>query len=160
MQLCLLRKWGAGIIRGMRHDSRLSRMLHVLIHMDSLDAPATSETIAAMLGTNPVVVRRTMAGLREQGYVQSGKGHGGGWMLARPLAEITLLDIHHALGDPPVFALGTTDEHADCLVERAVNAALGDAMREAERMLLDRFGSVTLADLAKTVKAQPRKRKG
>lgn len=29
-----------------------------------------------MLGTNPVVVRRTMAGLREAGYVKSEKGHG------------------------------------------------------------------------------------
>ncbi|GGY09088.1 Rrf2 family transcriptional regulator [Pseudoduganella dura] len=125
--------------------------------MDSLDAPATSETIAGMLNTNPVVVRRTMAGLREHGYVQSGKGHGGGWALARPLAEVTLLDIHHALGDPPVFALGTTGEHADCLVERAVNAELGDAMREAERLLLERFGRVTLADLAKTVKLQAAK---
>jgi DNA-binding IscR family transcriptional regulator len=76
----------------------------------------------------------------------------GGWALARPLERITLLDIHHALGDPSVFALGTTDEHADCLVERAVNAELGEAMREAERILLDRFGRVTLADLAKTVK--------
>lgn len=129
-------------------------MLHVLIHMDGLDAPATSETIAAMLNTNPVVVRRTMAGLREAGYVQSGKGHGGGWMLARPLADITLLDIHRALGDPPVFALGTTDEHADCLVERAVNATLGDAMREAETLLLERFGRVTLADLARNVQAR------
>jgi DNA-binding IscR family transcriptional regulator len=137
----------------MRHDSRLSRMLHVLIHMDGLKTPATSDTIAAMLDTNPVVVRRTMAGLRERGYVKSGKGHGGGWTLARPLAAITLLDIHHALGDPPVFALGTTDEHADCLVERAVSATLGDAMREAERMLLDRFGRVTLADLAARVQA-------
>lgn len=143
----------------MRHDSRLSRMLHVLIHMDSLDAPATSDTIAGMLNTNPVVVRRTMAGLREHGYVQSGKGHGGGWMLARPLDAITLLDIHHALGDPPVFALGTTDEHADCLVERAVNATLGDALRAAEAMLLERFGSVTLADLARKVEALPRQRK-
>ncbi|MBB3220618.1 Rrf2 family transcriptional regulator [Pseudoduganella umbonata] len=141
----------------MRHDSRLSRMLHVLIHMDSLDAPATSETIAAMLGTNPVVVRRTMAGLREQGYVQSGKGHGGGWLLTRPLDRITLLDIHRALGEPPVFAIGTTDEHANCLVERAVNAELGDAMREAERILLERFGSVTLADLARGVKKKTAK---
>jgi DNA-binding IscR family transcriptional regulator len=129
-------------------------MLHVLIHMDALDAPATSETIAAMLNTNPVVVRRTMAGLREHGYVQSGKGHGGGWLLARPLKTITLLDIHHALGDPPVFALGTTDEHADCLVERAVNATLGDAMRAAQALLLERFGQVTLADLAASAHAR------
>jgi DNA-binding IscR family transcriptional regulator len=45
-----------------RNDSRLSRMLHVLLHMARHDAPMTSETIAKMLGTNPVVVRRTMAG--------------------------------------------------------------------------------------------------
>lgn len=139
-------------------------MLHVLVHMERHDGPATSETIAQMLQTNPVVVRRTMAGLRRHGYVQSGKGHGGGWMLARPLAEITLLDIHHALGAPSVFAMGTTDEHADCLIERAVNATLGDAMRDAEALLLERFGSVTLADLAQSVQAvqatpAPRRRK-
>ncbi len=45
------------------------------------------DTIAQMLGTNPVVVRRTMALLKEQGYVSSEKGHRGGWKLARPLAE-------------------------------------------------------------------------
>ncbi|MBU2412232.1 MAG: Rrf2 family transcriptional regulator, partial [Gammaproteobacteria bacterium] len=81
----------------MRKDSRLSRMLHVLIHMNQLDAPATSEKIASMLNTNPVVVRRTMAGLRDKGYVTSVKGHGGGWSLAMALSDITLLDIHNAL---------------------------------------------------------------
>ena len=68
----------------MRQDSRLSRMLHVLIHMDRHDGALTSEVIAAMLNTNPVVIRRTMAGLRDAGYVRSEKGHGGGWRLARP----------------------------------------------------------------------------
>ena len=40
----------------MRNDSRLSRMLHVLIHMDRHEHSATSEMIAKMLNTNPVVV--------------------------------------------------------------------------------------------------------
>ncbi len=133
----------------MRHDSRLSRMLHVLIHMDRMEGSATSETIAGMLNTNPVVVRRTMAGLREKGYVTSGKGHGGGWTLARPLSEMTLLDIYEAIGQPPVFAVGLSTDRPDCLVEKAVNAALSDAFEEAERLLLRRFGDVTLADIAK-----------
>jgi len=30
-------------------------------------------------GTNPVVVRRTMVLLKEQGFVTSEKGHQGGW---------------------------------------------------------------------------------
>ena len=60
-------------------DARLSRMLHILIHMDRLDGPMTSELAAQMLRTNPVVVRRTMGLLKEQGFVTLEKGHQGGW---------------------------------------------------------------------------------
>jgi len=123
-------------------------MLHVLIHMDRHASAATSETIATMLNTNPVVVRRTMAGLRDRGYVRSEKGHGGGWTLARPLSEMTLLDIYEAVGGPPVFAVGPASDRPDCLVEQAVNAALSDAFEEAEKLLLKRFSAVTLADIA------------
>ena len=130
-------------------------MLHVLIHMDAHAGRATSDTIARMLSTNPVVVRRTLAGLRDEGSVQSEKGHGGGWVLARPLAAITLLDIHRALGSPSVFAIGASNDHAECLVEQAVNAELGEALGEAEALLLARFGRVTLADLARSVNARP-----
>lgn len=133
----------------MRRDSRLSRMLHVLLHMERHDGPTTSEAIAEMLGTNPVVVRRTMAGLRDQGYVRSEKGHGGGWTLARDLAEITLLDVYRAVGEPQLFAIGPSTEHPECLVEQAVDAAMGDAMHAAEALLLERFGDVTLGDLAR-----------
>ncbi|MBB3354304.1 Rrf2 family transcriptional regulator [Rhizobium lentis] len=131
----------------MRNDSRLSRMLHVLIHMDRHEHAATSEVIAKMLNTNPVVVRRTMAGLRDQGYVRSEKGHGGGWTLVRPLSEITLLDVYNALGDPHLFAIGPADDQPKCLVEQAVNSALADAMKEAEALLLRRLGSVTLEEI-------------
>jgi DNA-binding IscR family transcriptional regulator len=51
----------------MRKDSRLSRTLHVLLHMARLDHALTSEVIARMFDTNPVVVRRMMAGLRNRG---------------------------------------------------------------------------------------------
>ncbi len=132
----------------MRPDSRLSRMLHVLIHLAEADGRATSDEIAAMLGTNPVVVRRTMAGLRDHGYVRSEKGHGGGWSLATPLADISLLDIHAALGSPAPFAFGLANDDPDCLVEKAVNAHLSDAMADAEALLRSRLAAVTLADIA------------
>ncbi len=133
----------------MRQDTRLSRVLHVLIHMEKHEKPATSDAIAAMLQTNPVVVRRTMAGLRDAGYVTSEKGHGGGWVLARPLAEITLLDIHKALGNPDMFSIGLSGDNPACVIEQSVNVALADAMTEAQALLLSRFGKITLADLAR-----------
>ncbi|MGO7223660.1 transcriptional regulator, partial [Rhizobium ruizarguesonis] len=38
----------------MRNDSRLSRMLHELIHMDKHQHTATTDMIAKILNTNPV----------------------------------------------------------------------------------------------------------
>ena len=133
----------------MRQDSRLSRMLHVLIHMGRHDGPMTSEMIAQMLDANPVVIRRTMAGLRDEGYVTSVKGHGGGWTLARPLGELTLLDIYHAVGEPSIFAVGPAYDMPGCVIEQAVNGTLKDVLNEAEQLLRKRFAGVTLADVAK-----------
>ena len=62
----------------MRRDSKLSSILHVLLHMAQANRPFTSEELSSFLDTNPVLVRRVLAGLRERGYVGSGKGHGGG----------------------------------------------------------------------------------
>lgn len=132
----------------MRNDGRLSRMLHVLLHMARHDGPMTSETIARMLGTNAVVVRRTMAGLRDAGYVRSEKGHGGGWVIAADLARVSLLDVHRAVGGPRIFAIGIEPSGSPCAVEQLVNAALDEALNEAEALLIARLGAVSLAQLA------------
>lgn len=137
----------------MRQDGKLSRMLHVLIHMGRHDGAITSDMIASMLDANPVVIRRTMAGLREQGYVHSVKGHGGGWTLARPLSELTLLDIHRAVGDPSIFAVGPAYDMPGCPIEAAVNATLEGVFADAKRLLMERFAGVTLADIASTFPA-------
>jgi DNA-binding IscR family transcriptional regulator len=134
----------------MRNDGRLSRMLHVLIHMARHDGPMTSETIAQMLGTNPVLIRRTMAGLRDAGYVRSEKGHGGGWTIAADLDAVTLLDVHRAVGGPRLFAIGIEDPEPGCQVANVVNGALSNALQEAERSLIARLGSISLAALVRT----------
>lgn len=131
----------------MRHDGRLSRMLHVLLHMEEQQRPMTSEEIAGMLGTNPALVRRTLAGLREGGHVVSERGHGGGWMLGRPLADMTLRDVYDAVGAPDVFALGLADDRPQCLVEQAVNTALRQSLDEARALLLQRFAEIRVSDL-------------
>lgn len=132
----------------MRRDTRLSRTLHVLIHMADQDAPVTSDAIAKMLGTQAPGVRRMMGGLRETGIVSSSKGHGGGWNLVKPLAEITMLDIYQALGEPALFALGPARDAPTCLVEKAVDARLGDAFARAAERLRDELRATTLAEIA------------
>jgi DNA-binding IscR family transcriptional regulator len=132
----------------MRRDSRLSSVLHTLLHIAEQRAPVTSEVLAKVMNTNPVVVRRTMAGLREQGYVRSEKGHGGGWVLGCDLSQVTLRDIFVALGSPSLLGIGNRTESPGCLVEQAVNAVLNDAFDDAEALLLKRLENVTLATLS------------
>ena len=132
----------------MKADSRLSVTLHVLLHMAERDKPMTSAELAAHMDTNPVVVRRTMAGLRNRGFVRSEKGHGGGWEIACDLAHVTLKDIYDALGAPTLLAVGINLEHPACLVEQAVNRSLTSAFRDAEALLIARLADVTLAELA------------
>lgn len=132
----------------MKRDSRLSGVLHVLLHLAEQDGPVTSEVLARAMATNPVVIRRVMAGLRDQGHVRSEKGHGGGWSIACDLSQVTLRDIYDALGSPALLALGNRTEAPGCLVEQAVNAALDQAFADAEALLLARLGEVTLAMLS------------
>lgn len=132
----------------MRQDSRLSGVLHVLLHMAEQSGPVTSEVLAKAMNTNPVVIRRIMAGLRDQGYIRSEKGHGGGWTLACDLSEVTLRDIHTVLGCPSLLAIGNRTGSPSCLVEQAVNAALNQAFQQAEAMLLSSLGEVTLVRLS------------
>jgi Rrf2 family protein len=131
----------------MNTDKRLCDVLHVLLHLAQADGPLTSDVLAEALGTNAAVFRRTMAGLRETGYVDSVKGPGGGWALARPLKEISLADVYSALDRPNLFAIGRRSEKPDCLIERRVNAVLADTMEEAEELLLRRFSGITLDEL-------------
>ncbi len=131
----------------MRKDSRISDVLHVLLHMADRNEPVSSAFLAQMMRTHPVVVRRTLGGLRQNGLVGSMKGRTGGWVLTCELSLITLLDIYRAVGGPALFAIGPRSESSQCLVEKAVNEALNGAIKESEKILLQQFGQITLQSL-------------
>lgn len=133
----------------MKRDSRLSSALHALLHMTEHEGPVTSEYLSRCLRTNPVVIRRTMGFLREAGIVTSDRGHAGGWRISADLSIISLHQLHTALGEPAIFAIGHRNDAPECLVEQTVNAALDDAFATAEALLMERLGEITLAALGK-----------
>lgn len=136
----------------MKRSSRFSVALHVLVHLaERPGEPATSEHLAACVRTNPVVVRRTLAGLRQAGLVASAAGHRGGWTLARDAGDITLRDVYAALGERMLFAIELGEGNPDCRVQRAVSGTLDDFLHEAEALLAARLARLTLADVAAQV---------
>lgn len=111
----------------------------------------TSDALAHRMSTDPAVVRRTMAGLRNAGIVRSEKGHGGGWSLERALENVTMRDVYEALGITDVFTIGTRTESPGCFVEQTVNRAMKGALDTSESVLLQQLGGVTLAAIAAEV---------
>jgi DNA-binding IscR family transcriptional regulator len=119
--------------------------------MAEAGVPVTSDELASRMSTDPAVVRRTMAGLRDAGIVRSQKGHGGGWSLERALDEVTMRDVHEALGITDLFTIAIRTESPGCFVEQTVNRAMKDALEAAERVLLQQLGDVKLAAIAAEV---------
>jgi len=138
----------------MRVDYRLARMLHVLTHLYGRSVPASSEELATMLDTNPVLVRRMMAGLRSAGYVSSTAGRSGGWTLQVDPASITVLDVYQALEEPVIFAIGASNDHPGCAAERAITDALEVALAQAAGALLREFGNARLVDFIRVAPPQ------
>lgn len=135
----------------MQRDTRLARLLHILIHMHLRGGASTSETIALMLHTNPVLVRRTMAALRESGYVKSTGGPGGGWVLACDLNDLTVRDVYDAIGHTAPFVIGLADDNRTCPVEAAVNHHIDEVLGSAENTFLQLLGEKRLSEIAHNV---------
>jgi len=140
----------------MPRSTRFSVALHVLTHLVDDPEPQTSEHLAACVKTNPVVIRRTLAGLRDAGLVVSLTGTGGGWMLGRDAADITLRDVYAALGERLLHGIdvaGSDAPRGGCLIQRSVAGALDEFLDDAEALLADRLDRITLANLATQVRA-------
>ena len=136
----------------MNFDSRLSSALHLLLHLMEHEEAIPSERLASALSSNPVVVRRTMAGLRDAGLVISEKGHGGGWKISCDPNQTTLLNVYQALGSPTLFAMGNRSDQPTCHIEQAVNTALDEAFQKAESLITARLTTLTLAALVALTK--------
>ncbi|WP_306004392.1 Rrf2 family transcriptional regulator [Aquicoccus porphyridii] len=133
----------------MTPDLRFPRVLHVLIHLSLRDRVMSSAEIAKMLTTNPVVVRRMLAGLRDNGLIEATKGRSGGWRAAKPLDDMSMRDVFDALRRPDQVTLRETRDHPGCPVEEAVNEALHKVEAEAAELICKRHEAMSLGDIAR-----------
>jgi Rrf2 family protein len=135
----------------MNTNQRFAISVHALTLLAANDDPLTSEAIASSVDTNPVVIRRTMANLRDQGLVESKSGARGGWRLLREPRKIGLCEVYRSLEETNVLAVHS---HPNKLcpiggnITGVLQAVFDDAQSEMERAL----GKYTVADVLKDVR--------
>ena len=134
-------------------NSRFSTAVHILTLLASMpEQRLTSEFIAASVGTNPVVIRRQLALLREARLVESKGARGGGWTLGRDASRITLKMVRQALGEEAGFRMHSNEPHPDCIVGQNVRGVLEDVYSDAERAVRKSLEHWTVADMLKQVR--------
>lgn len=104
----------------------------------------TSEKLAKSVGSNPVSVRKVLGGVRDAGILRTGRGPGSGWALARPASEITLLDVHSALGLSGPFDLHTSPPDFNCPVGGGISQTLTAVYGLAELRMAEVLREVTI----------------
>lgn len=135
-------------------SSRFAVAVHVLTMLATSEGePVTSERLAASVNTNPAVIRRLLCQLARAGLTTSRLGAGGGALLARPAAEVTLLDVYRAVEGGDLFALHPGDPDPACPVGRHIQTVLTEATDSARRAMESALGARTLADVVNGVEA-------
>ena len=137
----------------MNHNSRYTVAIHMLtlLAFCEPDTP-TSEFIAGSVNTNPVVVRRLLAVLKEAGLVASQGGPGGGWRLLRKPRQITLGEVLLAVEEGALFAPHASTPNPRCPVGQNIQEALSVIFKEAHEGLVRTLARTTVAHLLQDVK--------
>jgi Rrf2 family iron-sulfur cluster assembly transcriptional regulator len=119
----------------------VTAMLDLALHYER--EPINLADISARQGISLSYLEQLFSRLRKQGLVESARGPGGGYMLARPSVQITIADVIHAV-DESVDATkcgGQKNCHGEdrCLTH--------DLWEDLSRQISSFLSGITLADL-------------
>jgi Rrf2 family protein len=137
----------------MNTNLRFAISIHALTLLATSDDPLTSEAIAMSVDTNPVVVRRAMASLREHRLVESKSGTHGGWKLLRKPGDIGLCEIYRSLGQEDVLAIHS-HPNKYCRVGANIKGALTAVFSSAQTEMENALAQYTVQDVLDDVLAR------
>lgn len=134
----------------MQISSRFTLAIHMFACISAFGSEykVTSEFLAASTNVNPVIIRKISGQLRAAGLIAVARGTGGA-VIARPLHEITFLDVYRAVECVEHGELFHFHENpsTDCPVGRNIHHILDDKLRQVQSAMERELASLTLEDL-------------
>ncbi len=133
-------------------NSQLPIALHIVGFLAAAAGqPLTSDRMAKVYGTSPVVLRRVLSKLQRAGLVATQRGVNGGSVLARAPSDISLREVFEAVrDDKPVL----TEYSTKCSggVAPVLGNYLNELFADAEEAMLRKLEKVTVAQMDRTVR--------
>lgn len=134
----------------MRINTQFAVAIHILtlIELDNYKGiPNTSENLARSVNTNPVVVRRVIALLKNAGLVHVKSGVGGACLTRSP-KDITWLDVYRAIQTSDDFTIFDKHEKVNkkCYVGAYILDVIDAPLIDAQKAMEDKLATYTLYD--------------
>lgn len=117
-------------------------------------ATTTSAELAASVNAEPSFVRRSVTKLARAGLVLTTRGKYGSCALARPPADITLLDIYRAAEAPRAATLHPYPIQPGCPVSPHIPSSLGNVLDQVQASFEAELARHTLAELVDDVRVR------
>ena len=138
----------------MQISSRFTLAVHILTCIDVFHNKykVTSDFLAGSTNVNPVIVRKILGQLKAAGIVNVARGTGGA-TIARPLEEITFLDIYRAVEcvDHGELFHFHENPNAQCPVGRNIHHVLDEKLDKVQKAMERELEAITLADVKKDI---------
>ncbi|MFS2007129.1 Rrf2 family transcriptional regulator [Duganella sp. CT11-25] len=112
----------------------------------------TSAMLAGSVNAEPTFVRRSVAKLSKAGIVVATRGKHGACKLARPPAEISLLDIYRASEAPATFSIHGYPVQQACPTSRHLKDSMTDILEDAQSGFEARLAARSLASLVDSIR--------
>lgn len=134
----------------MQISSRFTLAIHIFTCIDTFekDIKVTSDFLASSTNVNPVIIRKILGQLKTAGLVNVVRGSGGA-SIAKPLEEVTFLDIYKAVdcvGNGELFHFHEKPNQK-CEVGRNIHNALDDKLLRVQKAMENELASITLKDV-------------
>lgn len=141
----------------MQISSRFTIAVHMLLCMDIFqeEYKVTSDFMALSIGVNPVIIRKLLSQLKDSGLAEVKRGPGGA-VPAKPLEEITFLDIYRAvdcIGENTLFHFHE-NPNPNCPVGKNIHRILDGRLVQVQEAMEKELGAITLAMVKKDLKTE------
>jgi Rrf2 family protein len=125
--------------------------VHIMTMLAFSGEKLDSQTLAASVNTNPVVVRRLLQALRQADLVTTVAGRSGGSRLRKTPTRISLLEIYEAVQPRPVIAPNERKAWKRCQVSCNMKRIMCSISETAEAAVRRRLRRIKLSELVRQV---------
>ena len=145
----------------MQIPSRFTIATHMLIiiALEGKESKVTSDFLAASVGVNPVIIRKTLSQLKKAELISVARGTGG-TEIVKDLKDISLLDVYQA-----VECLGKTGQlfsfhdnpNPNCPVGANIHVVLDEKLLKIQQAMEKELSLTSLAQLVTDTEARIKK---